>query len=78
MIWKRKVSASAREVVVELGNCLIDELKVVRGWYWELRSQEVREFFVSQIKVGDKSGLWSTDYGRGNLLEYSERQRRDS
>ena len=31
MIWNRKVDASAREVIVELINCLIDELRVVRG-----------------------------------------------
>ncbi len=30
MSLNRKIDASAREVVVELGNCLIDELRGVR------------------------------------------------
>ena len=37
MNWNRKVDASAREAVVELGNCLIDELKVVWDSMFEVR-----------------------------------------
>ncbi len=54
MNWKRIVDASAMEVVVELGNCLIDELKVVWGSRFGVRGYcGIDELFNCRI---DDSG----------------------
>ena len=65
MIWNRKVDASAREVIVELINCLIDELRVVRGSMLRQAQHECSGFTARTQRFFEKvSLLFSSEIAR--------------
>ncbi len=58
MNWNKKVGASARRMVVELGNCLIDELRGVRSSKFEVRSSMLVDIRSSRFEVAGELGSY--------------------